>query len=333
SGRERDALKLLYHLGTIHYFLNDQQKAIQCYEEAKALQKDYSESQKTAILPVMLAKAFTKSKQFDKALDELDQAIVHCKKYEHIHILAMAYEQKSTTYELLGNNEKALEYSKKYALQLKENQQHSERAKISEILGQAEVKEIIDLNDKLEAENQLKNEQITSQKRQTIIYLLLALLIIGVILAVFRTVYFRNKIFKTQNKLLSNKVDNLVNTLKEKANLIADLEAIGAATPELSEKISTLIKDLRQGRDWVSFMNEFKVLNQRFFERLNEKATTSLTKNDLRMATLIKLDCTLKEIAEISSITYDGAVKAKQRLSKKFDLEAAAKLDDFIKSL
>lgn len=80
---------------------------------------------------------------------------------------------------------------------------------------------------------------------------------------------------------------------------------------------------------WNEFLLLFSKVYPDFFERLKEKHP-SLTQNELRTCSLVKLNLGLLDMANALNITTDGARKARYRLYKKMELKSDQELIDFI---
>ena len=55
-----------------------------------------------------------------------------------------------------------------------------------------------------------------------------------------------------------------------------------------------------------------------------------MTKNDLRLAALLKMNLSSKEIASVLNITMEGVKKARQRFRKKLKISSDESLEKFI---
>ena len=55
-----------------------------------------------------------------------------------------------------------------------------------------------------------------------------------------------------------------------------------------------------------------------------------MTKNDLRLAALLKMNLSSKEIASVLNITMEGVKKARQRFRKKLELSSEDSLENFV---
>jgi len=113
-----------------------------------------------------------------------------------------------------------------------------------------------------------------------------------------------------------NEFLNTVETQLEKlkVNVDSDVSRTG-------NRISRLIKrDIEGDAQWEQFAQEFTRIHQGFLSRLAEKYGV-FSKSEVRLISLLKMNMTSKEIADIMGISDSGVKKARYRLRKKMNLE------------
>ncbi len=98
---------------------------------------------------------------------------------------------------------------------------------------------------------------------------------------------------------------------------------------EVDRVIRTLNFDQKMSDHWDQFTQTFTETNPNFFHVLNQQFD-GLTKNELRLCALLKMNLSTKDIANMLNISDDGVKKARYRLRKKLDLQTNESLDDFI---
>lgn len=98
---------------------------------------------------------------------------------------------------------------------------------------------------------------------------------------------------------------------------------------EVDQVIRTLNFDQKMSDHWDQFTQTFTETNPNFFRALNEQYQ-GLTKNELRLCALLKMNLGNKDIANMLNISDDGVKKARYRLRKKLDLQTNESLDEFI---
>jgi tetratricopeptide (TPR) repeat protein len=128
-----------------------------------------------------------------------------------------------------------------------------------------------------------------------------------------------------KQKVLTAKVlqlahkNEFLNTLEnqlEKLKLNVD-----SGVSRTGNRISRLIKrDIESDTQWEQFAQEFTSIHQGFLSRLVEKFGT-FSKSEVRLISLLKMNMTSKEIADIMGISDGGVKKARYRLRKKMNLE------------
>ena len=90
---------------------------------------------------------------------------------------------------------------------------------------------------------------------------------------------------------------------------------------------------LKEGDEWSQFMILFEDIHPHFSQKLNEKALQILSATEVRLALLLRLNLSSKEIAAILRITPDSVRVARYRLRKKLPLESQDDLVDFMLKL
>ena len=84
--------------------------------------------------------------------------------------------------------------------------------------------------------------------------------------------------------------------------------------------------------DWDVFRKLFEKLNPGFFDNFQKLADT-LSKADLRLAALIRMDLSTSEIARLLGISVDSVKRTDLRLRKKLSIEQSKELSALIKSI
>ena len=91
-------------------------------------------------------------------------------------------------------------------------------------------------------------------------------------------------------------------------------------------------KTIQSKKDWDNFKTYFEETNKSFVDTLI-KHNPDLTNNDFRLAALIRLGMTNKEIASIFNISTQSVKNALYRLKKKMKLNESENLRTFLKKL
>ncbi|NCU04001.1 MAG: tetratricopeptide repeat protein [Chitinophagaceae bacterium] len=119
----------------------------------------------------------------------------------------------------------------------------------------------------------------------------------------------------------------------EKTNLIEKLEEQVKGSSISSEQ-QLLITELSQQTiltedDWIKFKSLFEKIYPSFFQKIKENSA-DITVAEQRMAALIKLQLTSKQMAAMLGISVDSVHKTRQRLRQRLQLNSETNLDEFI---
>ena len=151
------------------------------------------------------------------------------------------------------------------------------------------------------------------------------------------------EVTKLQNQMLMAQLDYKSKSLAEATmmnitrnefltNLITELEEL-MDNQKVSKAKSRLIlqhirENISQEDQWQVFQENFDLIHKDFFKKLKE-LYPQLTPTDLRLAVLIRLNYTSKEIATMQNVSLRGVETARYRLRKKLQLAEENNLYDF----
>lgn len=106
---------------------------------------------------------------------------------------------------------------------------------------------------------------------------------------------------------------------------------------DTQSKIKELAKELdfalQQEDEWDEFIHFFEDVHPQFFKDLAKAATSKLTSAELRLAMLLRLNLSSKEIASILRVTPDSVRVARYRLRKKLPINSKQELIHFLMNL
>ena len=126
---------------------------------------------------------------------------------------------------------------------------------------------------------------------------------------------------------LASKNEFLYNLEKEIGSLKSSIDSNVSGA---SEKISRMIySDQIDNEEWEQFSKEFSNIHQDFMERLRSQYG-DFTNYEWRLISLLKMNLSSKDIANILRISPNGVKKARYRLRKKIDLASELDLQDFL---
>ncbi|WP_459212185.1 tetratricopeptide repeat protein [Aquimarina rhabdastrellae] len=247
-----------------------------------------------------------------------------------------------------GNFEEAHKALKKYYQNL-DNKEKSKKLKYTEGFEfYKEWKQQLDI----------KNRERAKDKLFYVIIIISLIILISFVVVFFfkyrKEQKAQNDIITHKNVTLHSKVDTLKDKqllnhqqllfknilVDEKQNflkqLLEDLKEISKdSNANTRKKILSLHQKIQMNiKDDVSkeFEYYFEKVHPTFYKTINEKGFT-LSKNEMRLAALIKLNFNTKEISDITKQTTNTIYVAKSRLKNKLDLSKEDSLYDFFQRI
>ncbi len=254
--------------------------------------------------------------------------------------------EMSKAYAGLGRYKKAYEFHTDY------HELHDE------ILGEENIKKMNELEvqyqtEKKERELIIKQNEIKlleerkqraeNQKLFLIISLIGALALAATIVYALRQKMKRNKIerekldkdLEFKEKQLTTHALHLAHkneVLQDLKSQIKELKAEGANSRRYQEVINTINLDINNDGTWDQFRNYFEDVHKGFNSKVMGNYP-NVSNNDLRLMSLLKMNLSSKEIANILNISVEGVKKARYRLRKKLDLSTEDSLQELILTL
>lgn len=124
----------------------------------------------------------------------------------------------------------------------------------------------------------------------------------------------------SKNEFLSS-LKNEVGQLKSSVD-----QNVNRASRRLTRMIES---DVANEEMWEQFSQEFNILHSDFLEQLSREFG-SFTKTEIRLISLLKMNLSSKEIANILRITDKGLKKSRYRLRKKFELDSKINMQTYL---
>ncbi|MFD2585940.1 triple tyrosine motif-containing protein [Croceitalea marina] len=121
------------------------------------------------------------------------------------------------------------------------------------------------------------------------------------------------------------KKNELLSTIKEELNKIADQEA-------LKPVVKIIDKSLKRNDDWELFQEAFNNADSEFLKKV-KNLHPSLSPNDLKLCAYLRLNLSSKEIAQLLHISPRSVEIKRYRLRKKLDLKHEENLVNYILGL
>ena len=96
--------------------------------------------------------------------------------------------------------------------------------------------------------------------------------------------------------------------------------------------IKVLSEDEKMDKDWEHFAQHFDKVHSDFVIVV-KKVHPSITANELKLATYLRMNLSTKEIAQLMNISVRGVEISRYRLRKKLGLATEVSLFDYLMSL
>lgn len=137
------------------------------------------------------------------------------------------------------------------------------------------------------------------------------------------------ELVELKNKELLNKTLSITQNVEYKKKLTARIEKLlGHTTGVVEAGLINLLSDIsasEKGMHWSEFDKRFKDVHQAFFEKI-VSAAPNLTPSEIKLAALIKLGLTSKEISILNNNSVPSIEVARSRLRKKLQLKPSDNL-------
>ncbi|NNC82458.1 MAG: hypothetical protein HKN79_02695, partial [Flavobacteriales bacterium] len=290
------------------------------------------------------------NKRLGNISEALDYAVQSYERYQRAGMITDLMDAAELRAELLGLNGKNAEAVSAYRefIELKDS-----------VFSEGKMKEITALQAALELEEreneicaqeaQITNLELENESsRNRNLFLLASLLFMAAIAyALFsrqrlkiasQKILVREKEYENEklnheiafkNRELSTKALHIAKKNQVLHQLQSDLQAMAnekGANECVREVVSTLRLESAIDRNWEQFTQQFTELNPDFYKNINQ-VSEGLSKSDLRLAALLRMNMTSKEIASMLNISDEGIKKARYRLRKKLQLQSEESLE------
>jgi len=323
------------------------------YEEAIVVLKDAlnTNTENQQVLSQMdilnvLGQAYNKIGKPNLAISYADKSIGIGKEVNTLERQMAAYAVRSRANQQLRNYKEALaDYKQGNVLEdslfQKEKIAQIERLK-TEFEVERREKELIIEKDKVEI---LEKEAALSQLQKLLLALGLGLsfIIAGLGYYGFSQKIKREQLEKEKLDLeldfKKKKLTTLALQLAKKNEVLKALKKDAKTLKESSDSsrgyqklINSIDFDLNDENNWKNFSRSFEEVHKDF-NSLALKRYPDITSNELRLMSLLKMNLSSKEIANILNISIPGIKKARQRLRKKMGLNTQDSLETAVLSI
>jgi tetratricopeptide (TPR) repeat protein len=332
------------NIGSVFFMRKEYARALPFIETDYNISLKYNEKENAAHALLRLAKINLVNdnvKDAAKQLNETDTLIKNI--YDGLKLRIEIYDLKAQLYERQGYLAKSIAYRKSMELAKDSLQQRNsiaaiERVKLNWEMGNHQL-----MIDRLKTE-----AEIGTLRRNAVIMGLVMMVIISLLIYNQQMI----KVKKDKNLLISEKrlVDEelknaeselllYTESLKRKNVIIEyfrkeiarlEIQVINKDEAEHLEKM--MQAHIMTDENWDEFKGLFAKVHTGFFSAI-KKSFPGLSGTDTRILTLMKLQLSNREMANMLGITTDGIKKAKQRLRKKMNLPVETDIERTISTL
>jgi tetratricopeptide (TPR) repeat protein len=136
---------------------------------------------------------------------------------------------------------------------------------------------------------------------------------------------FKEKELTTHALHLAHKNEILLDLKKQ----LKDLKSKGTNSYQYQKIINNINLDINNDNNWQQFRSYFEEVHKDFNANIL-KTYPEVSNNDLRLMSLLKMNLSSKEIANILNISMEGVKKARYRLRKKLNLSTEESLQELV---
>ena len=127
---------------------------------------------------------------------------------------------------------------------------------------------------------------------------------------------------------LANKNETLENIKRN----VQDVRTNADDRRSIQSIVNTIDFNINDDNNWENFRQRFESVHKGFESNVKSKYG-AITSNELRLMSLLKMNLSSKEIANILNISGEGIKKARYRLRKKMALETTQSLEEMVMTL
>ncbi|WP_299125871.1 tetratricopeptide repeat protein [uncultured Winogradskyella sp.] len=293
----------LSELGNVELRLNNNKKALLYYEEALTIDKETQAKDNIKNDYLDISKAQAKLGNYEKAYEnhlsffELHDELLNTENIERINELEIQYQTEKKEKELIikENEIKLLEERKKKA-------ENEKLFLIISLIGALSLAIAIVYG----LRQRMKRNKIEREKLDN-------------------DLAFKEKELTTHALHLAHKNEVLLDLKSQ----LKELKSNSPNSRSYQKVINTINLDINNDNNWEQFRNYFEDVHRDFNSKV-KRSYPEVSNNDLRLMSLLKMNLSSKEIANILNISIEGVKKARYRLRKKLNLSTEESLQELV---
>lgn len=352
-----------YNIGKLYNKMKRYDKAIRIFESAKMHYQLLDEKAGLCITGLELAKSLNYTGNKNKAETTAGEALNLAIKVNNNELISMSYETLAEIASFNNDFREAYQYA---VLQKKAGEilamQKKEMA-IKEIEAKFRVKLMSDKLEKmkLHSSSQRKNIILLGVSSATLLVILMLIILLyrSKVIAHHRKNRLfeqeeiirrqRDELAEKEKLILREKVETQSRELAAKAlEMLRVNETLGRIIDrlqqlqhrqidrdEIEQEISQIVREIEfhtQTNTWQEFDTIFRNIHSEFYSKLLERCP-DLTASEIKIAALLKLNLTTKEIAAITLKSEEGIKSTRYRLRKKLHFTCDDHLVPFLMQL
>ncbi len=338
------------------YFVakKEYEKGIQMLQETLGVLTVENDLPRHELTQIYLSEAWLATGQYSRALTHAKRAYNLASEEEYNPMIRLSLERLYQIHEARGDMANAYKYLMLYTR--KQDSTYNETK--AGIVGGLEAEQKLALREQenlvLQKDAELKAETIKRQHGMIVFSVIAALLLAGMILLAYRVQLHKRKLAEMALEISEGKAAKIAGELEYKnreivnfavqiteKNEFIDLlnDQIGTIrsalteSPEEVQRLAILVKDhLSISKQREEFNAHVENVYDAFFKRLEDRYP-GLSQSEKRLAALLRLNLSSKEIASVVNISPKSVDMNRYRLRKKMGLENEANLVAVLQSI
>ncbi|TNE27951.1 MAG: tetratricopeptide repeat protein [Bacteroidetes bacterium] len=344
------------HLGSVYEDLREEESALKYFLKSYELIA-HTENELVPNVLNNLGDGYGRTKQYAESIAHYQAALQVAEQTHNLRELNASHEDISEILYESGDYEGAYKHLElAYLLE----------GQINELQNRRQINVLNAVHDTKERDSQIKllqkKDDLNSIRQRTLLISIGALILLVVLYFLYLKKQQRTQIElrEYREKLLSSEIEkqkieesnlrlNIRSKTKalssyslhlsQKNNLLSDIshtltELMRKLSVENRPHIKTLIKkidhNIKSDSEWDDFKVYFEQIHPEFIQNLGKVASQPLTPADIRIAMLIRLNLTSKEIASILRVSPDSVRVSRHRLRKKLAIDHESSLVGFL---
>ena len=339
-------------LGRSYVRLGEAEKGIPYFKRSLEISRNITKAPKTEMWALNgLGNAYNHLNSPEKAIPLLDKTIKISDSIHRKADKAVAFDYRSTSYELMGNLKASLNDARMFKIV-------SDSIADIERLEEIERLTVAYETEKKEAEIALQQEEIKTLNEKAKVDsltkwtfaggMISALALLALSVFSYRQRIRKNKIEREKQEELYRK--EIEYKQKELTTQTLHLVQKNTFIQEIMENLKTikddpekfkvefrrmamlLKKENASDKDWEVFKTYFSQVHNDFDEKLRT-LFADISEKEIRLAAFLRMNLTTKEIAATMNVLPESVLKSKYRLKKKLHLDKETDLANFLKTL